>query len=208
MFNYINTDYYGDPDADFSALDTCGKIIQAHRQITRENSPVENVVLDLSCNLGGKPAAAVYALCWFLGDAQISVKDSFSGAETTTVYRADINLDRKFDEQDTLAGRGLNLYCLISPVSFSCGNLVPWAFKMDGNVKLLGSKSRGGSCAILPMTTVWGTSFAVSGPLRVSFMINGAYYDADRGVEPDYVIRSYDHLYDREKLTDYINSLY
>ena len=165
-------------------------------------------MLDLSCNTGGHAAAAVYALCWFLGEAQVSVKDSFSGAETTTVYRADINLDRKFDEQDTLAGRGLNLYCLISPVSFSCGNLVPWAFKMDGNVKLLGSKSRGGSCAVLSMTTAWGTSFAVSGPLRLSFMINGAYYDVDKGVEPDYVIRTYDHLYDREALTNYINSLY
>ena len=113
-----------------------------------------------------------------------------------------------FHEQDTLAGRGLNLYCLISPVSFSCGNLVPWAFKMDGNVKLLGSKSRGGNCVVFPMTTAWGTSFAVSGPLRISFMINGAYYDVDRGVEPDYVIRTYDHLYDREALTNYINSLY
>ena len=208
MFQFTRADYYGDPEAEPSAVDTCGQIIQAHRQITRENSPVENVVLDLSCNVGGHAAAAVYVLCWFLGDAQLSVKDSFSGAETTTVFRADVNLDREFDEQDTLAGRGLNLYCLISPVSFSCGNLVPWAFKMDGNVKLLGSKSRGGSCAVFPMTTAWGTSFAVSGPLRLSFMINGAYYDVDKGVEPDYVIRTYDHLYDREALTNYINSLY
>ena len=181
-FQYTKADYYGAPEADASTLDTCAQIIQAHRQITRENSPVENVVLDLSCNVGGHAAAAVYVLCWFLGDAQLSV--------------------------NTLAGRGLNLYCLISPVSFSCGNLVPWAFKMDGNVKLLGSKSRGGSCAVFPMTTAWGTSFAVSGPLRLSFMINGAYYDVDKGVEPDYVIRTYDHLYDREALTNYINSLY
>ena len=208
LFQFTRADYYGDPEADPSAIDTCGQIIQAHRQITRENSPIENVVLDLSCNTGGHAAAAVYTLCWFLGDAQLSVKDSFSGAEQTTVFRADVNLDREYDEQDTLAGRGLNLYCLISPVSFSCGNLIPWAFKMDGNVKLLGSKSRGGSCVVLPMTTAWGTSFAVSGPLRISFMINGAYYDVDQGVEPDYVIRTYDHLYDREALTDYINSLY
>ena len=207
-FQYTGADYYGDPEAHVSAIDTCGQIIHAHRQITRENSPVENVVLDLSCNTGGAAAAAVYLLCWFLGDAKLSVKDSFSGAETTTVFRADVNLDREFDEQDTLAGRGLNLYCLISPVSFSCGNLVPWAFKMDGNVKLLGSKSRGGSCVVLPLTTAWGTSFSVSGPLRISFMINGAYYDVDPGVEPDYVIRTYDHLYDREALTNYINSLY
>jgi C-terminal processing protease CtpA/Prc len=207
-FQFIRADYYGNPEADASAIDTCGQIIQAHRRITRENSPVENVVLDLSCNTGGHAVAGVYLLCWFLGDAQLSVKDSFTGAETTTVFRADINLDRKYDEQDTLAGRGLNLYCLTSPVSFSCGNLVPWAFKMDGNVKLLGSKSRGGSCVVFSMTTAWGTSFTVSGPLRISFMINGAYYDVDQGVEPDYIIQNYDHFYDREALTEFIHGLY
>ena len=208
VFNYMGSDYYGAPEEPAIPGDTCGQIIEAHRRITRENSPIENVVLYLTCNTGGHAAAAVYTLCWFLGDAQLSAKDSFSGAETTTVYRADVNLDRVFDEQDTLAGRGLNLYCLISPVSFSCGNLVPWAFKTDGRVKLLGGRTRGGSCEVQPMSTAWGTTFAVSGPLRISFMINGAYYDVDQGAEPDYVIRDYNHLYDREALTDYINGLF
>lgn len=113
-----------------------------------------------------------------------------------------------YPECDLPARRGLRLFCLTSPASFSCGNLVPWAFKEDGTVKLLGGVTGGGSCVTLPMTTAWGTSYVTSGPNRLSFLKNGAYYDVDKGVDPDYVISSYERYYDREALVEYINSLY
>ena len=207
-FLYTGADYYQMSEEGTLTLDTVGTIIEAHRQITRENSPIKNVVLDLSQNTGGHAAAAVYLLGWFLGDAQLSLKDTRGGGETTTTYRADVNLDRVFDEQDTLAGRGLNLFCLTSPVSFSCGNLVPWAFKADGRVKLLGGITGGGSCSVYPLTTAWGTSFVISGPTRISFLKNGAYYDVDQGVQPDYTIQSFDHYYDRNALAEFVSSLY
>lgn len=188
--------------------DTIGIIVKAHQQITREDSPIKNVVLDLSCNGGGAVVSAAFVLGWFLGDAQVSIRNTFTGSETTLVYRADVNLDHEFDEEDTLAGRGLNLYCLTSPSSFSCGNLVPWAFKEDGRVTLLGKVTGGGSCVVFNRASAWGTSFQISGPLRISFVKNGSYYDVDQGVEPDHIIDSYDHFYNREQLTDYINSLY
>lgn len=188
--------------------DTFGIIVDAHRQITRENSPIKNVVLDLSCNSGGATPAAVYTLCWFLGESRVSVNNTFTGAQSTMFYKADINMDHVQDEQDTLAGRGLNLFCLISPASFSSGNLVPWAFKENGNVTLLGRTSGGGSCVVSPITTAWGTTLLISGSRRLAFVKNGSYYDVDQGVEPDYVIHTYDHFYDREKLTEYIHTLY
>ena len=206
-FSLTNTDYYT-ADLENMPGDTIASVIKAHRQITRENSPIRNVVLDLSLNGGGDSPAAVFLLSWVLGDAHLSLKSTFSGAESTAEYQADVNLDHVFDEQDTLAGRGLRLFCLTSPVSFSCGNLVPWAFKEDGTVKLLGGMTGGGSCIMLPMTTAWGTSYVTSSPDRLSFLKNGSYYDVDKGVDPDYVISSYDHYYDREALVEYINSLY
>lgn len=42
----------------------------------------------------------------------------------------------------------------------------------------------------------------------MSFIKNGAYYDVDRGAEPDIIITSPEKFYDRAALTDYINSLY
>ena len=186
--------------------DTFGIIIDVHRKITRENSPIKNVVLDLSCNTGGSIPAAVYTLCWFLGESRVFVHNTFTGAQSTMFYKADINMDHVQDEQDTLAGRGLNLFCLISPVSFSCGNLVPWAFKENGTVTLLGRTSGGGSCVVAPITTAWGTTLKISGARRIAFVKNGSYYDVDRGVEPDYVIHTYEHYYDRDKLTEYIST--
>ena len=201
-------DYYALAEKDEIPGDTIGIIIDAHRRITRENSPIKNVVLDLSCNIGGVTPTAIYTLCWFLGEARLSLHNTFTGSQTTATYLADVNLDRVFDEKDTLADRGLNLYCLISPTSFSCGNLVPWAFKENGSVTLLGKVSGGGSCVVQSLTTAWGTSFQISGPKRIAFLKNGAYYDVDRGVEPDHIIDTYDHFFDRDALTDYIHGLY
>ena len=201
-------DYYALSENGELPLDTVGIIAEAHRKITRENSPIKNVVLDLSCNGGGDAATALYTLGWFLGIAQISLTNTFTGAQTTSYFRADVNMDHQFNEEDTLANRGLNLYCLISPGSFSCGNLVPWAFKADGGVTLLGRVSGGGSCVVQSATTAWGTSYRISGMKRLSFMKNGAYYDVDQGVEPDFVIKDYEHFYDRDALTEYIHDLY
>ena len=207
-FNTTSGDYYELSEKGELPNDTLGLIIQAHRQITREDSPIKNVVLDLSYNGGGALNAALFVLGWYLGDANASFQNTYTGAQSTASVRADVNLDHVFDDQDTLAGRGLNLYCLISPKSFSCGNLVPWAFRADGSVTLLGKISGGGSCVVGFTTTPWGTSYRYSSSTKISFVKNGAYYDVDQGVVPDYFINHYENFYDREKLTEFIHGLY
>lgn len=200
-------DYYdAEKRAALTDSDVFALIIRSHEQINRENSPIENVVLDLSINTGGKDNVAVFVISWFLGEAAVSTQDTMTGAMCTTIYRADVNLDRKFDEKDTVADK--NLICLISPCSFSNGNFVPCMFKESGKVTLLGRTSAGGSCSVLNASTAWGTSFQISCPLRVSFLKNGSFYDLDRGADPDAVLASPEKYYDREALTDYINSLY
>jgi len=186
--------------------DTIGLIIKAHQQINREGSPVENVVIDLSNNGGGTLNAAAFVIAWALGEAQVSLKDTFTGAMSTAVYQVDANLDREFDDNDKLTGK--KIYCLISPCSFSCGNFVPAVFKSSGRVTLLGRTSGGGSCFVLNAATAWGTYFSISGPQRMSLMKNGAFYDIDQGVEPDFIINNVDNFYDREALTAYINGLF
>ena len=199
-------DYYLVEDLqDFPAEDSIALIMRAHEQIYRENSPIENVVLDLSTNLGGSESAAVFTIAWFLGEAAISGTDNMTGAMGTTTYRADVNRDGVFDEKDTVADK--NLFCLISPCSFSSGNLVPCVFKDSGKVTLLGRTSGGGACSILNVSTAWGTSFQISVNICASFLKNGAFYDVDRGAEPDYVLTVPDSFYDRAALTDYLNSL-
>lgn len=198
-------DYYETP-ATAEAEDTIGIIMYAHSQIMRENSPVENVVIDLSNNGGGQADAAVYVMGWFLGTCTLNIDDTLTEAQASTRYQIDANGDRVFDENDTVASK--NLYCIISPNSFSCGNLVPSAFKNSGTVTLLGEASGGGACVVQELTTADGTILQVSGRKRISTLSNGSYYDVDQGVEPDFVITRIENFYDRKNLTEYISSLY
>ena len=210
-FDQFRSDYYGPayymsdhPEEELN--DTVEQIIEAHARITREDSPIENVVLDLSNNTGGAVDAAIVVLSWFLGDAPFSVRNMATGAMSTAVYRADINLDGEFDAKDTVADK--NLYCLVSPVSFSCGNLVPAALKSSQKVTLIGRTTGGGSCTVQPMTTAYGTVFQLSSNMRMSFLKNGSFYDIDQGVDPDFYIDNIANLYNRTALTNFINNLF
>ena len=204
--NDMDSYYHVEDVNEFADTDTIGLIMKAHAQITREDSPIENVVLDLTNNEGGAADAAVFVLGWLLGEASIGVENTMTGAMSSAIYRADANRDRKFDEKDTVADK--NIYCLISPYSFSCANLVPCALKDSNRTTLLGRTSGGGSCMVQFASSAWGSSFRISSPKRLSFLKNGSFYDIDRGAEPDYQISTPEKFYDRQALTDYINTLF
>ncbi len=200
-----DVDYYKTaPTAD--AKDTMGIIAYSVQQILRKDSPIKNVVLDLSCNGGGAANTAVYTVAAFLGETNLSVEDSFTGAMVTNTYTVDTNFDYKFDSKDTLADKGLNLYCLESNVSFSCGNLVPCLFKQSSDVSLLGETSGGGACAVQWISTATGGAIRISSPNRLSFLKNGSFYDVDRGADPDYYFGKKDSYYDREKLVEFLHT--
>ncbi|MBQ9325135.1 MAG: hypothetical protein IJ246_05125 [Clostridia bacterium] len=205
LSGYDAASYYNAAADNQRIDDTIGLIVYANAQIKRENSPIENVVIDLSNNTGGDADAALYVISWILGQAEICVDDSMTGAQSTMVYRADVNLDRIFDENDTLQGK--RVFCLISPVSFSCGNLVPAVCKANQAVTLIGRTSGGGSCMIMKMTSACGSMFTISGNKRLAFRKNGSFYDIDEGVAPDVYISNLETLYDRPRLTELINSL-
>ena len=49
-------------------------------------------------------AFSAFVVAWMLGEATASFVDTMTGAMSTSTYRADVNLDRVFDETDTMAG--------------------------------------------------------------------------------------------------------
>ena len=196
--------YYTDDPDNFPDNDTIGLIMKAHKKIS-ETPSIKNVVIDLSANLGGAADTAVFVAAWFLGEATISMKHTSTGALCSTSYRCDANRDHKFDEDDTLKGK--RLFCLVSPCSFSCGNLVPSLFRESEKVTLLGKTSGGGACVVQFLSSAWGTNFRISGPQRLCYMKNGSYYDIDQGARPDHSIEDPDFYYDRVNLVTYINNL-
>ena len=199
-------DYLSEP-AEEELQDTVRLMQYCYDRIMRPDSPVENVVLDLSLNTGGSINAACYVLGMFLGIGDINIKNTMTDASTTSRYYIDANRDGKHEETETLANGELNLYCLISPVSFSCANLLPAEFKSDPHVTLIGKTSGGGSCSIMQMATAGGTIFQISGYRRMSMFKNGSFYDIDRGADPDIYLDRIEDYYDRESLTKLINGL-
>ena len=197
--------------------DTVELMIYANRMVRREGSPVKNIVIDLSTNSGGSSDAAIAVASWFTGEARFSLIDTMTGAETITCYRTDLNLNGvalsdpeggsgNFDPGDTVSGQ-YNLYCLISPESFSCANLVPAIFEQAGGVTLIGQRTGGGSNVVLPATTASGTLFQMSGPLQITTFCNGSLYGVDTGVEPHIRLYNYKSYFDREALVEMIDNL-
>ena len=200
-------DYRSEPQED-ELYDTVRLIQYSCDRIQRKDSPIANVVMDLSNNTGGYADAAAYVIAAFLGRGEINIKDTLTGATSTTQYFIDTNRDGEFDFNDTIAEKGYNLYCLSSPVSFSCGNLVPNVFKTSTYVTLIGQTSGGGSCSKLPLSTARGSMFMISSNYRLCTFKNGSFYDIDRGAEPDIYIAKIADFYDREALTEMINGIY
>ncbi len=200
-------DYYKEADLE-NPQDTIELVTYAHSQITRENSPIKNVVIDLSNNGGGAADAAVYLMSWLCRDATatVALKDTLTGGQSICSYMADVNMDGETGLDDALPA-DIERYILISGQSFSCGNLVPSALKGSMGITLLGQTSGGGSCVVRPCTTASGTIFVVSSSKQISYVRNGSLYNVDQGVDPDYRIQNRETMYDRKKLVDFIHNL-
>lgn len=166
-------------------------------KMIKENPEVENVILDMSNNGGGACRTAVATLAWMLGEVQTNITNSITGAKCSSVYVCDINADGKFDENDTIKDK--KLFCLISPASFSCGNMVPAMLKSSDRVVLLGETSGGGSSVVYNTMAADSTIFRISSRYVMSENKNGSNYDIDKGIEPHVRLQP-ETLYDRETI--------
>ena len=211
-FDHFTLDYHRDyysTEITATTADTLELLIYANAQIKRENSPIRNVVLDLSLNGGGSVPAAMFTVSWFLGSSSFNLVNVKTGAQANVSYQFDTNLDHMIGEEDVLSDMfgSLHLYCLIGPTSFSCGNLVPAAFKTSGSVTLIGRTSGGGACSVCVLSTADGNVFQLSSSMRANTVKNGIFYSVDEGVTPDIYIDKIEHLYDRDYLTQLIHEL-
>lgn len=190
------------------AKDTIELILYAHKMVTRPDSPIKNIVIDLSLNGGGNADAAVAVACWFTGTASISLLDTMTGAETVMSYRTDLNLNGVAldDPGDTVSGGAYNLYCLTSRNSFSCGNLIPAVFEQSGFVTLIGRRSGGGSCVVMACTSASGSVFQISGSKELSTTRNGTFYSIDAGIPVDIPLTKDASFYDRAGLVELIHN--
>ena len=180
-------------------------MISAVNKLIHEDSNIENVVLDLSCNGGGANHAACFVIAWMLGYCKFDFTNSITGSKWTALYKADVNFDGNYSKDDTINDK--NLFCMISPYSFSCGNMVPAVLKDSNRVTILGAKSSGGTSCVYFTSAADGTIFCVSSKNVMCININGSVYNIDQGVEPHYYINQSKSFYDLNELQGIVDSI-
>ena len=192
-----------------SGIDTVGLIHYANEEI-QSNPKIKNVVIDLSCNMGGALDAEIFVASWLLGQSSLAVRRNITDCQSATSYTADVNFDGKFGEPDDYVG-DRRIFCIISGTTFSCGNLLASMLAESGKATLIGNKTGGGACAVYLTSTAAGSLFQTSSPWLFSSVRNGAFFDIEGGVAPDYKLTGYSSFYDRSDkkgLTNFIKKLY
>jgi len=196
-------------DFDSSGIDTIGLVHYANQEI-QSNPKIKNVVIDLSCNTGGSVDAEIFVASWLLGQSSLAVRRNITDCQSATSYTADVNFDGKFGEPDDYVG-DRRIFCIISGTTFSCGNLLASMLAESGKVTLVGNKTGGGACAVYLTSSAAGSLFQTSSPWLFSSVRNGAFFDIEGGVAPDYKLTGYASFYDRSErkgLTGFIKKLY
>ena len=165
---------------------------------------VKNFVLDISTNGGGSSDIVTFITSVMCRKSDLYYENVLTGQKIKTSYDVDRNLDGKFDVKDDEVNYHLNFALLTSPVSFSCGNLLPALLK-DYGIPIIGQKSGGGSCCVVFSSSADGFVYRYS-THRARF-VDTKYADIDAGIEPTYTLDTAD-FFNIPKLTQLIESYY
>ena len=175
-------------------MSTFANLYNAFNELSKESS-VKNVIFDISLNGGGAASALSEALSFMTDDpVEITVTNTQTGAVITEAIDFDNNLDGSTADNDSYSGK-YNFYILTSEFSFSCGNAFPCIAKDKGYAKIIGHKSGGGDCAVIPSVSTDGGVWTMSS--NYSITSNGK--DVDDGKDVDISI-DYTSFYDVDKL--------
>ncbi len=166
---------------------------------------VKNFVLDTSTNGGGSEDIVMVITSLLCNKAVAYNKNVLLGQDQKIYYEVDRNVDGKFDEKDAEVKYNLNFALLISPYSFSCGNMLP-ALMKDYGIPLIGQHTGGGSCCVLYNPSADGFGYRYSS--HHSQLLNMKGENIDPGVEPDLTLESPEEFFDFEKISQFIENFY
>ena len=173
----------------------------------------QNVVIDLSTNGGGSNNAMLGVFSLLNGAKAVdNHNNTIDNTRNSKYYTVDINLDGKYDDADVEEAKkfNFNIVALTSRSSFSCGNLLPSLMKERG-YKIVGEKSRGGSCAVAKEETADGFIYN-----RSSYfcLCDSQGRNIDSGVDLDLNLvevtngtKNVSKFYDYKTIAQYLNSL-
>ncbi|WP_051599900.1 S41 family peptidase [Mycoplasma elephantis] len=163
---------------------------------------VKKIVIDLSLNGGGSIAAMGKALGFLTNDnIDILFKNSIDNSITSNALRVDVNNDNNYDDND--AYTKYQWYVLTSNNTFSAANLFAFLSKKYKCAKIIGQRSGGGMCSVIPIVLDDGTSFQTSSNNLLVIKDGNNYIEVENGIEPDIKI-PLDYFYNDEKIYEQI----
>ena len=168
---------------------------------------VTDIIIDLSTNGGGN-LAALEKVMGFLTDKPVkfSICDSLDQSSTVWNFEVDVDNDGIYDND---AYENYNWHLLTGINTFSAANLMVGLFRQMKLGDVIGQKSGGGMCAVLPTVLADGTGIAISSPYCLQYLEidnDGKYEfsDIEGGFEPDIKV-PYDFFYNDQYLYSVIN---
>ena len=164
-------------DDDIILIDACLKDAESDPEI-------KNFIIDCSNNTGGSldEVAMLYSMITGNRESTFYYENSLTGQLTAETYEADLNFDKKFDEEDNREPYDLKFAMIASPSSFSCGNIFTSTMK-DGGYPILGDTSGGGGCAVLVQSTGEGMTYRISA--YCGRLVNKDGESVDNGIPAD-----------------------
>lgn len=164
--SFLDSEYaftYSDVNAsNYMYYGTVGMTMYLQKLVNTPGSTIDKIVIDLSNNGGGyvftEHILASY-LCGRDNTSEPRAANLSNGGVTHTIwnphskafskytYYADINEDGDYNQDDYLP-EGVQVYCIVSDASFSCGNMLPSHLKDCSTCKFIGSQSGGGACYV------------------------------------------------------------
>lgn len=201
-------------DSDGNVKDTAWKYdsyyyMQKAMANIRQHSEVHDVLLDLSQN-GGGDMSALYRVLGFLTDTVIPhyTYNTLTNEYSCQSMKIDTDGDGLYDDDSYDNYRWTILSSLNT---FSAANNLVCKVRQMGIAKVIGQRSGGGMCTILPLVLTDGTAFAISSnnTLRYVKKVNNqiTYYSTESGFVPDLEV-PYSDFYSDEKLVGYIDEAY
>lgn len=180
----------------------CMKEIESH-------SGINDVLLDLSLNGGGN-IGAEYRVLGFLSDKIIKdyAYNTLTKKFSCASYKIDANGDGYYDD-DSFDNYRWTI--LTSLNTFSAANNFAFKVKQMNLGKIIGKKSGGGMCSVLPTVLADGTAIAISSNNSLRYMVKennkNIYYETESGCSVDLSI-PYDCFYNDVELVDYIDEVW
>ncbi|WP_412031560.1 S41 family peptidase [Metamycoplasma buccale] len=175
------------------------------KEYSMRNTPIKNIVVDLSLNGGGN-VAAMYRALGFLTKKPIEDYDYNTLSKTISErkFRVDTDGNGRYNNLDGYPEYKWNV--LVGKNTFSAANLFTAIAKYTNLARIIGQQSGGGECSVMPNVMADGTSYVISSN-NASRILNGNdhYQSIESGIDP-HKWMSYDDFYDDNKIWELVNN--